>query len=138
LVCLFPVILIERFLLKWLDPEESIEPMIVHGSLTGVWIVVAGVLFLQVSAKGPRAKPKKPVELEPDLSGVEAEAAGAPLELDPWPEETPALPDNMPPMPANMPPMPANMPPMPANMPPMPANIPPVPANIPPVPRKKR
>lgn len=75
LVAFFPVILIERLLLKELDAEESVDPLHVHLGLTGFWALSALVLFLKAIRRTPR--PRVSVSLKTE--------APAGLESDPYP-----------------------------------------------------
>jgi hypothetical protein len=60
LVCFFPVVLIERVLLTKFDTDEQLDPLIVHCSLGGLWLLV-GLIWILMIAKLPGRK-KRPTE----------------------------------------------------------------------------
>src|SRR6266446_9745643 len=57
LIAFFPVALLVSFLLKRYDPEESVDVMIVHGSLAGLWALVCLVMLYKATRPSARLRP---------------------------------------------------------------------------------
>src|ERR1700730_14022370 len=71
LVSFFLAILIGRMILRMFDPdEEELDPLVLHCSLTGLWLLIAFIWFLKVVQVAGKKRPK----LSPD-QGVGQEGA---------------------------------------------------------------
>lgn len=56
LLAFFPVILLERYLLREFDPDEEADPLLVHLILTGIWALIGLVLMVVALRKVPKAQ----------------------------------------------------------------------------------
>ncbi|MFO0966403.1 MAG: hypothetical protein U0793_12575 [Gemmataceae bacterium] len=80
LVSFFPAILIGRMILRIFDPdEEEIDPVVIHCSLAGLWLLISFIWYLKVVQVAGRKK-ATPAASEPAFDDASAGAGE-----QPWP-----------------------------------------------------
>lgn len=58
LLCFFPFVLVERAILRQFDPDEEIDPFLIHGIVAGVWLIVGLIWFLRIARRPERKRPQ--------------------------------------------------------------------------------